>query len=225
MSALVLLLLLASDTPGVGKGVIAPGIVVPATMPTPAGDPAGWVTPDDYPASALRNNAQGITSFVLDVSSVGRVAQCTVTQSSGSPDLDETTCRVISERAVFVPGHDSQGNPVVGRYASRVKWVVPRKPPQQAGMVRFSYILQPDGTPTDCVWKAEGSFQEAAIRAVQGRCPPDMSFDGGYTDEQGRPVARRVVATTRLEVLPVDTPEPQAANTADQAKPVTGRQR
>lgn len=223
MSVLVLLLL-ASETAVVGKGGM-PAIVAPVTSATPAGNPGVWVTPEDYPATALRENAQGVTAFVLQINTVGRVAQCTVTQSSGSADLDETTCRVISERAVFVPARDNQGNPVEGRYASRVKWVVPRKPPQQAGEMLVSYIVEPDGTATGCNWKAEGSFQQAMSRVVPGRCPPDMVFDGGYTDQQGRQVARRVVITTRLEVLPVDAPEPQSANTADHAAPVTGRPR
>ena len=52
-----------------------PQAVRPAgTMaPTPVGDPATWVTPEDYPSEALRNGQQGIVGFRADVDRQGNV--------------------------------------------------------------------------------------------------------------------------------------------------------
>lgn len=42
----------------------------------------------------------------------GRVTRCTVTRSSGVPELDVLTCRLIEQRFVYRPATDRQGRPV-----------------------------------------------------------------------------------------------------------------
>jgi protein TonB len=56
----------------------------------------------------------------------GRVADCSITRSSGSPDLDEATCSNIRRRARFEPAKDGNGQPTTGSYASSVRWVIPK---------------------------------------------------------------------------------------------------
>lgn len=46
------------------------------------------------------------------VSPSGRVSGCSVTRSSGRPDVDSTTCRLIEQRFVYRPARDAQGRPV-----------------------------------------------------------------------------------------------------------------
>lgn len=55
----------------------------------------------DYPASALRAEAQGTTLYRVSVDPQGRVTSCTVETSSGHPVLDATTCAVVTRRARF----------------------------------------------------------------------------------------------------------------------------
>jgi protein TonB len=94
---------------------------------SPKGNPSEWVTTDDYPARALREERAGTTGFRVTVGTNGRVTGCQVTSSSGSPDLDEATCTYYTRRAKFTPATDSDGNPTTGSYPGRVRWVIPKE--------------------------------------------------------------------------------------------------
>lgn len=103
-----------------------------AAIPAPAVQPPvpRWrqtlVEPGDYPAQARRRGRQGIVRVALIVGPDGRVADCRVTTSSGTPVLDQTTCRIMRERARFRPARDAAGNPTVGSYRDSVNWYLPR---------------------------------------------------------------------------------------------------
>jgi protein TonB len=92
----------------------------------PKGRPAEWVTTEDYPSRALRENATGTTGFRLSVGPDGRVTGCEITSSSGNDELDKATCKYASSRARFAPAKDGEGQPTTGSYSSRVKWVIPK---------------------------------------------------------------------------------------------------
>ena len=112
-------------------------VAVPAPPPPPAprfqpvaarpkGNPGNWATTNDYPSRALREEREGTTGFRLVVGPDGKVADCTVTRSSGSADLDEAACSNIRRRARFEPAKDGDGNPTTGSYSSSVRWVIPK---------------------------------------------------------------------------------------------------
>lgn len=112
--------------------IIAPPAPVPAAprvqpkQPTPKGNPANWATTNDYPTRALREEREGTTGFRVTVGPDGRVTGCSVTSSSGSPDLDDATCQNVSRRARFNPATDGEGQPTTGSYSNRVRWVIPK---------------------------------------------------------------------------------------------------
>lgn len=191
----------ALATPTTGRG--APIIAIPpgARSAAPLTNPATWVTTQDYPPQALRDGAEGVTDFKLEIGPDGRVSACWITASSGSPTLDQTTCHQVTMRARFAPAVTAEGQPVVGHYANRVRWTIPRPPVPQAGELTLSYLVQPDGTRSDC--RVEAATGGAA--KLGGTADPCRagSFSGGYVDEAGKPVARRVRSTVRIEVLPV----------------------
>jgi protein TonB len=83
----------------------------------------------DYPAAALAAREQGLVGFALDVGPDGRVSGCTITRSSGSRSLDETTCGLISSRASFNPARDAGGAPVADHVRGRIDWKLPTAPP------------------------------------------------------------------------------------------------
>ena len=91
----------------------------------PIGNPASWVSTNDYPARDLREGNQGTTGFALTVGTDGRVVACQVARSSGFPGLDKATCDALSRRARFTPASDANGAKVTGRYASSIRWVIP----------------------------------------------------------------------------------------------------
>ena len=112
-------------------------VAVPAPPPPPAprfqpvaarpkGNPGNWATTNDYPSRALREEREGTSGFRLTVGPDGKVVDCTITRSSGSPDLDEATCSNIRRRARFDPAKDGEGNPTTGSYSSSVRWVIPK---------------------------------------------------------------------------------------------------
>lgn len=113
----------------------APVFVAPAAPPPPRftpkaaqprGRPGDWVTTNDYPSRALREEREGTTGFRLSVGPDGKVTDCQVTSSSGSPDLDAATCDNLRRRARFTPGTDGDGNPTASSYSSRTRWVIPK---------------------------------------------------------------------------------------------------
>jgi protein TonB len=111
---------------------VAPSPPPPPPKPSQAsgakarGNPGDWVTSDDYPPGALRENAQGVTGFRLDIGPDGRVTACTVTSSSGNSELDQTACRLLPRRARFTPAKDAAGNGMAATYSSAVRWQVPK---------------------------------------------------------------------------------------------------
>jgi protein TonB len=97
----------------------------PPTPFQPKGRPGEWVTTNDYPSRALREEREGVTGFRLDFDATGKPTNCSITRSSGSPDLDEATCSNLMRRARFKPGMQN-GQPVSGSYSSSVRWVIPK---------------------------------------------------------------------------------------------------
>lgn len=92
---------------------------------TPVGSSTGWALMSDYPVRALREGRQGVVGFQLTVGPDGRAQSCAVTSSSGSPDLDATTCANMMRRARFTPATDSSGKPITGEFSSTVRWSIP----------------------------------------------------------------------------------------------------
>ena len=73
---------------------------------------AGEITPRDYPRHLGRAGIGGRVGLLFTVGVTGRVTRCTVTSSSGIPELDALTCRLIQQRFLFRPGTDRYGRPV-----------------------------------------------------------------------------------------------------------------
>jgi periplasmic protein TonB len=114
---------LARPYPPPGPPPPAPNIVRP---PQPRQPAQNYVTPDDYPASALAQRAQGRVKVRLTVGVNGRVVGCAITRSSGFSILDSVTCTLLRRRARFTPAIDSNGQPAVGVVASELIWRLPR---------------------------------------------------------------------------------------------------
>jgi len=97
----------------------------PTNPAQPKGNPGTWATTNDYPSRALREERQGTTGFKVTVDTNGRVSDCVITSSSGSDDLDATTCQMVTRRARFKPAMQN-GEPVTGTYSNRIRWVIPQ---------------------------------------------------------------------------------------------------
>lgn len=98
----------------------------PAKAVEPRGNPGSWVTSDDYPSRALREERQGTVGVRLAVDTRGRVSSCTVVSSSGHSDLDSEACRLLERRARFRPAESSSGEPMASTWSSRFVWRIPQ---------------------------------------------------------------------------------------------------
>lgn len=102
----------------------------PPPMPPPGSRPQpisrqSWITSDDYPAAAMRNEEEGSVTVRLDVTPAGRVGGCTILSSSGSASLDSATCRIFRSRARYHPARTAGGEPAAGTVIERVRWELP----------------------------------------------------------------------------------------------------
>ncbi|WP_306286170.1 energy transducer TonB, partial [Sphingomonas sp. Ant20] len=89
------------------------------------GNPATWVSQDDYPPSAIRAGEQGAVAMRWDINAQGRVENCTVTSSSGSPALDRAACAAMTRRGRYSPALDQAGNPMRSSATQRIRWTLP----------------------------------------------------------------------------------------------------
>lgn len=97
------------------------------TTVQPLGDPKAWVGPADYPQAATAEKASGLVRFVLEVDEAGLVSGCKVLKSSGSKALDKGTCALMRQRARFLPGRDTDNEPIGGGWVGAVTWDYPGK--------------------------------------------------------------------------------------------------
>jgi periplasmic protein TonB len=87
----------------------------------PKGNLGQYFGRDNYPPSAIRDQAQGRVVAQLTIGADGRVSGCNVTSSSGNSALDDATCRG-ARRARFTPAQDDAGNPIQSNYTLPVVW-------------------------------------------------------------------------------------------------------
>ena len=106
----------------------------PSVTPTPSKlfDPVAprprngdWVSDSDYRSSWINRGWEGTAGFRLDIGSDGRVANCTITRSTGHSALDDATCALVKRRARFDAARNDQGEKVSGSFSSAVRWQIP----------------------------------------------------------------------------------------------------
>ncbi len=126
----------ASDLPGPGSGSGGQGM---GTGSGGAGNggggggtPARWlrgrIRDSDYPRAESDAGIQGTLWTRYVVGADGRVTNCTIMQSSGSPELDETTCRLVMQRYRYKPARDAQGRRVTDIVEEDHSWVLDDPP-------------------------------------------------------------------------------------------------
>jgi periplasmic protein TonB len=92
-----------------------------------------YLSDDDYPLAALRNEEQGTVGFRLLVDETGTVTRCIVTSSSESMALDQTTCDIMSSRVRFHPARTVWGTSSPAWFNARLAWQIPEPVPPPSG--------------------------------------------------------------------------------------------
>lgn len=71
------------------------------------------ITSRDYPQEVARYWPRGGAVFIaVRVLPNGRATNCKINRSIGVPAIDQWTCKLVEERAVFRPATDASGRPV-----------------------------------------------------------------------------------------------------------------
>ena len=172
----------------------------------PTGNPGEWVTSNDYPTKALREEAAGVTAFRLTIGTGGMVAGCAITASSGSQELDDATCQLITQRALFSPARNANGEPVTGQYSNRVRWVLPASSSpnasvQLANLNRVvTFFVETDGTVTQCRITVDGVDYSARSDSF---CKTQRHY-APFRDALGNPVRRKVTITSIARITDPD---------------------
>jgi TonB family protein len=178
----------------------------PAQRATPVGNPGTWVTSDDYPMEAMRQEIEGSTSFRLDINGDGIPTNCTTTSSSGSALLDDTACAKVMERARFNPAKDASGRLVGDVYSTRVNWRLPDTdgvvslPPLPMHVVTTFYI-ETDGSVSDCETLMNGKpapVEGHCAQQILGRRYPIQK------DAAGNPIRQKMRTSLRYEKIDAD---------------------
>lgn len=88
----------------------------------PVGDIQRLFSSSDYPADAQMRNQSGTATIEILIDEAGKVADCTVTQTSGAASIDAQTCAVLRERGKFRPAIGLDGRPAKSAVSQTVTW-------------------------------------------------------------------------------------------------------
>ncbi|WP_081628014.1 energy transducer TonB [Sphingobium indicum] len=103
-----------------------PLIAILSSLSSGAISQGGGATTEGYSKLALREEREASLHFKVAIGAEGIAKDCTVTQSSGSQELDDAACKIIMKRAHFKPARNAKGEPVEDVYESRFVWRVPQ---------------------------------------------------------------------------------------------------
>jgi protein TonB len=69
----------------------------------------------------------GNVSIRFTVLASGRIANCRIARSSGSVELDDLTCRLLTNRLRFEPARDTEGRAVPFELGNDYGWGIRRR--------------------------------------------------------------------------------------------------
>jgi TonB family protein len=111
-------------------GVDPAAIAQLKALPEPTGRANEWVQWKDFPPAAF--GKQGASTIRYVVGQDGRVHDCAIAESSGTPLLDETSCKLFAQRARYKPAVGANGAPTEATIVQTVSWTFagPPGPPR-----------------------------------------------------------------------------------------------
>ncbi|MGB3469605.1 MAG: energy transducer TonB [Erythrobacter sp.] len=160
-------------------------------------------TAADYPPASWVADEEGIVEYDLSVDTEGKVSGCTVITSSGHKRLDDLSCAISTERAIFEPATDRDGQPVASVFGITYSW---RKREQEfpgTTRVKVRFTINEQGLTEDCeVLEFSGDMSEMMRKSFEkDPCPgPKGRPRAPYCDENGVPVAKRVTMDFAVEI-------------------------
>jgi len=93
---------------------------------------SGAISRKDIPRSVWKSGNRGNVLAHFTVGTDGRASDCRIRQSSGHPELDAATCKLIEQRFRFAPARDARGRAVARPYGWLQEWWQDGRGPQRA---------------------------------------------------------------------------------------------
>lgn len=93
----------------------------------------GKIKNGDYPKALREAHISGTTVTEVAVGINGRPTACRVTRTSGSRELDSTTCQLIMQRFKFKSARNAAGQAINSRIEYEQEWDAPPPPPPEPG--------------------------------------------------------------------------------------------
>ena len=90
---------------------------------SPIGSAPQWIGGGPTDADNRRGQYQGTVALQVNVQPSGRVSNCAPVRGSGNAGLDRLTCRLVQQRARFIPARDPRGKRIVGQAYITFAWV------------------------------------------------------------------------------------------------------
>jgi len=195
-------------------------LLATASAPPPSTpDPRGLFRFDDYPPGALARGEQGTAVARLIVDPSGRVESCAIEYSTGSKDLDVTTCQILQQRTQFHSVSEGADNSPVyqvvrtppitwsigGPSAMRqivgpdVELEISKAPPSKSLPFDLSvdYIVKADGSVASCEPSPRVTAPPTALIALA--CDPsNLPPTPALRNRAGKLVDARNTATVRF---------------------------
>ncbi len=88
------------------------------------GDLRSLFSSDDYPESSIIKGQTGTLKVAVLVNEQGKVADCTIIETSGVPMLDSQSCAIIRQRSHFKPATGLDGKPAKSAATSTIIWML-----------------------------------------------------------------------------------------------------
>lgn len=91
----------------------------------PVGNPAAWITTNDYPEDMWRAGQPAIVQFRLNIDANGTVTGCHIQETTRPKEFDDAVCGRLMKRAKFKPALDENGQPVATYWRNTVQFRLP----------------------------------------------------------------------------------------------------
>lgn len=164
-----------------------------------------WVTADDYPVQALRNEEQGVVEISFRVLPNGRVTACAVDKGSGSELLDAMACALVQVRGRYKPELNSMGRAVESVPKTvRLTWKLPEDVPEDIPFGQpFTSEMRID---VDAAGKVIDCEVTKAVAMPAGD-PCLDAYDGDLRaapllDAAGKPIPARIIISSSVTATP-----------------------
>jgi TonB family protein len=151
----------------------------------------------NYPPRALAAGEQGAVFFIVKLDKDAHPTSCEVTHGSGHPLLDQETCDLIVQHAVFNSARDASGRVVKETTEGVVNWTIPGHAPEPINPIPLTGNDKPDkvickknvkagtlsGVERTCMtqsqWAKQSDDQKQVYEDIQGKKGNSVCGDVG----------------------------------------------